>query len=107
MRPSTVVVNKSLTSSANNSVMKSMSNSNNFENLNQAEQEALLAKERDIKFKLWLQNKSIKDKAFDVFSLYLELFLLIRFSFLHFCLCFHAAVSFVFFCSDPLLFSSI
>jgi hypothetical protein len=66
MRPSTVVVNKSLTSSTNNSVMKSMSNSNNFENLNQAEQEALLAKERDLKFKLWLQNKSIKDKAFDV-----------------------------------------
>lgn len=29
------------------------------------EQEALLAKERDLKFKLWLQNKSIKDKAFD------------------------------------------
>ena len=25
-----------------------------------------LAKERDLKFKLWLQNKAVKDKAFEV-----------------------------------------
>jgi hypothetical protein len=30
------------------------------------EQEAQLAKERDVKFKKWLQNKAIKDKAFEV-----------------------------------------
>jgi hypothetical protein len=28
----------------------------------------LLAKERDAKFKIWLQNKSIKDKAFEYLS---------------------------------------
>jgi hypothetical protein len=31
-----------------------------------AEQEELLAKERDLKFKIWLQNKSIKEKGFEV-----------------------------------------
>lgn len=29
-----------------------------------------LAKERDLKFKLWLQNKAVKDKAFEVSLFY-------------------------------------
>jgi hypothetical protein len=46
------------------------SKSNNLsQTLSQAEQEELLAKERDLKFKIWLQNKSIKEKGFEVRSI--------------------------------------
>lgn len=38
----------------------------------------VLSKERDAKFKIWLQNKSLKEKAFEVIS-HLILFNMITF----------------------------